>query len=128
MRFYARQFDTRAGGGDNVIIKFEENLNSYFEKGMPVRNGLPTVKYFADLACLSPNYFGDMMKRETGKTPQEHIQNKVLDLAKEEILGSDKPIKEIAFDLGFQYSQHFNQFFKRNVGQTPTQYRKLGVA
>lgn len=128
MRFYDRQFETRTEVNKGAISKFEEELNDYFEKGKTQQQGLPTVKYFAEQVCLSPNYFGDMVKKETGRTPQDYIQDKVLDIAKEEIRGTDKTIKEIAYDLGFQYSQHFNQFFKRNVGQTPTEYRRVGAA
>ncbi len=83
------------------------------------------MKYFADKVCLSPNYFGDLIKKETGKTAQEYIQNKVIDLAKELILGTDKTVTEIAYTLGFQYSQHFNRTFKKHTGVTPSEYRKI---
>ena len=82
------------------------------------------MKYFASECFLSPNYFGDLIKKETGITPQEYIQNKIMDLAKEELLGTEKSVNEIAYGLGFQYSQHFNRYFKRNTGLTPTEYRK----
>jgi AraC-like DNA-binding protein len=94
---------------------------------MPLQKGLPSVKYFAEECFLSPNYFGDLVKKETGRTPQEHIQSKIIDLAKEELLGTEKTINEISDGLGFQYSQHFNRYFKRNVGMTPSQYRKEAV-
>ncbi len=81
------------------------------------------MKYFADKICLSPNYFGDLVKKETGKTAQEYIQDKIISLAKELILGTDKTINEISYELGYQYSQHFNRVFKKNVGQTPKEYR-----
>lgn len=64
------------------------------------------------------------MKKETGLSPQEHIQAKLIGLAKEELLASERPVSEIAYGLGFQYSQHFNRYFKRSVGMSPTQYRK----
>ncbi len=86
--------------------------------------GLPSVKYFADKICLSPNYFGDLIKKETGMSAQEYIQNKIIDLAKSMLLGSEKTISEISYDLGFQYSQHFNRVFKKNTGLTPTAYRR----
>lgn len=86
---------------------------------------MPTVKYFAEKSCLSPNYFGNLIKKETGKTAQEYIQNKLIDTAKEWILSSEKTVSQIAFELGFQYSQHFNRLFKKNVGYTPNEFRKL---
>ena len=83
------------------------------------------MKFFADKVCLSPNYFGDLIKNETGKTAQEYIQDKIIALAKELLLGSEKTICEISYELGYQNSQHFNRIFKKNVGQTPNEYRKL---
>ena len=94
--------------------------------GMTDNLGLPTVKYFADNIHLSPNYFGDLIKKETGKTAQEYIQEKMINVAKEKILGSEKSVSEIAFELGFQYPQHFSRIFKKNVGYTPKEYRTCG--
>ena len=126
-RFYERQFVTRAVANRDVLVKFEDLLDHYFAEGMTRTRGLPTVKYFAEQVCLSPNYFGDLIKKETGKTAQEYIQGKLIETAKEMILGSGKTVSEIAYDLGFQYSQHFNRVFKKNVGYTPNEYRKLQV-
>lgn len=124
MRFYERQFITRDNENHDALTKFEQLLDAYFESDRPERDGLPSVKYFADEICLSPNYFGDMVKKETGKTPQEHIQAKVLELAKENIIGTDQTISQIAYSLGFQYPQHFNRLFKKHVGITPNEYRQ----
>lgn len=125
LRFYERQFITRAEANGTVLSRFENLLDEYFENSSAQTEGLPTVRYFADKVCLSPNYFGDLVKKETGKTPQEYIQNKIIDLAKEMIIGTDKTVSEIAYELGFQYSQHFSRIFKKNVGCTPMEYRKM---
>lgn len=125
MRFYERQFVTRSDSNKDVLTKFESLLDDYFQEGKTQTIGLPTVKYFAEKVFLSPNYFGDLIKKETGKTAQEYIQNKLIDAAKEMIMGTNKTVSEIAYDLGFQYSQHFNRVFKKNVGHTPNEYRKL---
>ena len=127
MRFYERQFITRKAVNTDLLVKFEDELDNYFNTERPVTDGLPSVKYFAERCFLSPNYFGDLVKKETGRTPQEHIQQKIIDLAKDELLGSRKTINEISYRLGFQYSQHFNRYFKREVGMTPTEYRKKTV-
>ena len=127
MRFYNRQFITRAEANKDILTRFETLLDSYFQSGKPQTEGLPTVKYFADQVYLSPNYFGDLIKKETGKTAQEYIQNKIIDAAKEQLIATKKTVSEIAYELGFQYSQHFNRLFKKNVGYTPTEYRKLPV-
>ena len=86
-------------------------------------NGLPTVKYFADKICLSPNYFGDLVKSETGKTAREHIHLKIIEMAKNALLEPDASMKQIADMLGFQYPQHFLRFFKKETGLTPKEYR-----
>lgn len=123
MRFYERQFITRATANKDVLTKFEEELDWYFQSQLPQEQGLPTVKYFADRACLSPNYFGDLVKKETGRTAQEYIQDKLINIAKEEILSQTRNISEIAYRLGFQYPQHFTRIFKKRVGCTPGEYR-----
>lgn len=127
MRFYERQFTTRSEVNKDILVRFEQLLDAYFEDEQLRREGLPTVKYFADKVCLSPNYFGDLIKKETGKTAQENIQNKIISLAKDQILGTDKTVSQIAYELGFQYSQHFNRIFKKSVGHTPNEYRRLHV-
>ena len=88
MRFYERQFITRGKTNRDVLTRFENLLDEYFESTLAEQDGLPTVKYFADKLCLSSNYFGDMFKKETGKSPQEYIQEKVIELAKERISGT----------------------------------------
>ncbi len=124
MRFYERQFTTRSAMNNDILTKFEDMLDYYFMHNS-ASEGLPTVRYFADKICLSPNYFGDLIKKETGKTAQEYIQCRIIDLAKEMLLGTGKTISEIAYNLGFQYPQHFNRAFKKKVGYTPNEYRKL---
>lgn len=124
MRFYERQFITRSDADRDSLTRFEQLLNDYFQNNISLQEGLPSVKYFADKICLSPNYFGDMIKKETGKTPQEHIQNKVISLAKSHILETNETISQIAYSLGFQYPQHLSRLFKKKVGCTPNEYRQ----
>jgi len=123
MRFYERQFITREDMNHDALTRFERLLNDYWDSGMAKQHGLPTVKYFADKICLSPNYFGDLVKSETGKTAQEYIQLKIVEMAKNAMLTPVLNIKQIADMLGFQQPQHFLRFFKREVGCTPKEYR-----
>lgn len=124
LRFYDRQFTTRAETNKDVLVRFERLLDEYLQSDLLRQEGLPTVRYFAEKICLSPNYFGDLIKKETGKTAQENIQDRIISLAKEWILGTNKTVSQIAYDLGFQYSQHFSRIFKKTVGCTPNEYRK----
>lgn len=126
MRFYERQFITRSVANSDILARFESLLDNYFEGNYATTHGLPTVKYMADKLCLSPNYFGDLLKKETGKSPQEYIQLKVLELGKQRLTMSKTPLSEVAYSLGFQYPQHFTRLFKRAMGVTPSEYR-LGV-
>ena len=129
MRFYERQFITRGKTNRDVLTRFENLLDEYFESTLAEQDGLPTVKYFADKLCLSSNYFGDMFKKETGKSPQEYIQDKVIELAKERISGTADTVSQIAYSLGFQYPQHFCRLFKKRVGYTPSEYRaQIGLS
>lgn len=123
MRFYERQFITREEMNNDVLARFEQLLDKYLDSGLAIERGIPTVKYFADKICLSPNYFGDLVKAETGKTAQEYIQLKMIEVAKESILDPEKNIKQIAESLGFQHPQHFVRFFKRQEGCTPKEFR-----
>lgn len=123
LRFYDRQFYTRNKQNSNVLQKFEHELTAYFQSGDAQRMGLPSVRYFADKACLSPSYFGDLIKKETGKTAQEYIRLKVIDRSKQYLLGTGQSISQIANLLGFQYPQHFIRMFKKHTGYTPNAYR-----
>lgn len=127
-RFYDRQFITRENVNKGILENFEELLNSYFSSDKPDILGLPSVAYFADELNLSANYFGDLIKKETGKSAQEYVQNKIIDTAKDKLFSSNKTINEIAYELGFKYSQHFSRLFKQHVGYSPNEYRKLHMS
>ena len=124
-RFYDRQFITRKHVNKGILSKFEDILNNYFSSDKPVMIGLPSVAFCADELHLSANYFGDLIKKETGASAQEYIQTKLIDVAKERIFDMDKSINEVAYDLGFKYPQHFNRLFKKKLGMTPNEYRSL---
>ncbi|AIM37076.1 transcriptional regulator [Sphingobacterium sp. ML3W] len=124
-RFYDRQFVTRDHSNKGVLEKFEDLLMAYFSENKASTKGLPTVAYFAWELNLSANYFGDLIKSETGITAQEYIQTKVIDLAKQRIFDHDKSISQIAYELGFSYPQHFTRLFKQKVGMSPTEYRTV---
>jgi len=122
-RFYERQFITRSHVNKDVLVRFERVLDEYFISEKPLELGLPTVHYCADKLFLSSNYLGDLLKKETGKSALEHIQLKLIDVAKEKIYDPNKSISEIAYELGFKYPQHFTRMFKKNTGFSPNEFR-----
>ncbi|MBC6993740.1 helix-turn-helix transcriptional regulator [Neolewinella lacunae] len=126
VRFYDRQFITRSNVNQGVLAKFEALLNGYFRSGLAEETGLPAVSYFADQLHLSANYFGDLVKKETGKSPQDHLQLKLITVAKEQLFDPNKSIAEVAYGLGFKYPQHFTRLFKKIVGVTPGEFRAVG--
>ncbi|MBD5312572.1 MAG: helix-turn-helix transcriptional regulator [Bacteroides sp.] len=123
LRFYERQFITREAAHSDVLARFEELIDNYINSSRPLTEGLPTVRWCASQLCLSPNYFGDLIKKETGRNAKEYIQSKIIELAKERLLAQSKSISEIAYSLGFQYPQHFTRLFRNIVGISPKQYR-----
>lgn len=125
LRFYDRQFVTRDHVNGGVLEKFESLLNNYFHTDKPQTIGIPSVAYCADELNLSANYFGDLIKKETGKTAQEYIQKKIIELAKDKIFDPGKTVSQIAYELGFKYPQHFARLFKQRVGYSPVEFRSL---
>ena len=124
-RFYDRQFITRNDAHKGILARFEHLLNEYYRGPKPQQLGLPSVAYCAGELHISPSYFGDLIKKETGNTAQEYIQWKVIDVAKTRIFDESKSVSQIAYELGFKYPQHFYRLFKQRVGHTPNEYRVL---
>jgi AraC-like DNA-binding protein len=125
LRFYDRQFITREKVNGDVLADFERILNTYFTEGAARNEGFPSVTRMADELHFSVGYFGDLIKKETGQTAQQYIQNKIIHLAKEALLGTDLPVSEIALNLGFEYPQHFTRMFKKVTGKSPSEFRMI---
>ncbi len=125
--FYERQFTTRSKANLDVLARFESLMNEYYSSDKPKLHGLPSVQYFADEICLSPNYFGDLIKRETGNSAQEYIHMAIVEKAKELLAENVMNVSEIAYSLGFNYPHHLNRVFKKITGITPGEYRRNSV-
>ena len=123
IRFYDRQFITRENTNHDILTRFESLLDDYFASDAPVQSGMPSVQYCAGKLCLSPNYLGDLLRKETGMSALKHIQQKTLDIARERMSDTSKSIGEISYELGFPYPQHFSRWFKKMTGYTPNGYR-----
>ena len=124
-RFYDRQFYTRSNLNLDFVSKFEKLLKRYYQKNEVEEKGLPTVQYLAKHLNFSSNYLSDLLKKETGKTAQEHIHLFIIEQAKNKLLNSKSSISEIGYALGFEYPQHFSNLFKLKTGISPSEYRSL---
>lgn len=120
-RFYFRQYKEMVAEGSDILSRFQQVLSDYYSRGMQKKNGLPSVKYCASELCLSPGYFGDIIRDALGESPKDYIRGFVVMRAKNLIL-SGKNIDRVAEELGFEYPQHFTRMFKNATGQTPRQF------
>lgn len=124
-RYYGRQFITRKNSNRDVLAQVERALQEYFASDKLKEKGLPSVSYLAGKVNLSPNYLSDLLKKETGMNAKDKIHHFLIEEAKNILLGSNKSISEIAYDLGFEYPQYFSKLFKQKTGSTPQEYRNL---
>ena len=124
LRCYDRQFKSRHKQNYQIAEQFLQNVNLYLNNGLAKKMGPPSISYFADLACTSPGYFSDIIKRETGVNIKKYIQYKIVEVAKQMLTADSRPITEIAEWLGFKYPQHFTRLFKHETGMSPRDYRK----
>jgi AraC-like DNA-binding protein len=124
-RFYERQFITRKKSNHELLERFEKILSSYFESGKLLENGIPSVSFIAENLNISPNYLGSLLRIHTRQNTQQHIQNKLIDRAKECLSTTTMSVSEIAYELGFEHPQSFNKLFKQKTNQTPLQFRQM---
>ncbi|GAB3558208.1 helix-turn-helix domain-containing protein [Spirosoma fluminis] len=122
-RFYNRQFITRKQASNDLLIRVEELLTRYFNSEAVQKSGLPTVQYIADQLNLSPSYLSDSLRALTGQSTQQHIQNKLIDKAKEVLSTTSMSVSEIAYQLGFEYPQSFSKLFKNKTNVSPLEFR-----
>ena len=125
LRFYERQFNTRSSQSKDIVSQFEKDLKTWFTSKQNLESGLPTIQYFAEKVHLSQHYFSDLLKKETGRTPKDHINDFVIEKAKNLLLASEDTVSKIAYDLGFNYPHYFTRLFKSKTGHTPVEYRRM---
>lgn len=123
MRFYERQFISRKNENNKIMEQLTYLLEEYLLSGKSQQYGLPTVAWCADNLHLSPNYFGDLVKKYSGRSAQEFIKSTIVDYAKLLLANNSYQVNEIAYKLGFKYPQHFSRLFKHIEGISPSQYR-----
>ncbi|WNJ18779.1 helix-turn-helix transcriptional regulator [Pontibacter sp. G13] len=127
-RFYERQFNTRTAQNQDVVSQMEKILIDYYDSGKIEEEGAPSIKYCAEQVHLSPSYLSDLLKKETGRTAKDHINDFLVDKAKTLLLGSNDSVSEIAYALGFNYPHYFSRLFKTKTGMTPLKYRGMASA
>lgn len=123
-RFYNRQFLTRKAINNDLLVQLEAILNNYFNTETALNKGLPSVQNIANEVNLSPSYLSDLLRNATGQNAQQYIQNHLIERAKELLSTTNLSVGEIAYQLGFEYSQSFSKLFKKNTKQTPLEYRQ----
>lgn len=124
LRFYDRQFASRKHDKKNIQSRLDAILEDFFAKDKGIEDGIPSVRFCASCLHLSPNYFGDRIKKETGRSAQEYIHDFIVNKAKAHLISTSMSISEIAYHLGFNYPHHFTRLFKRKSGHTPSEYRE----
>lgn len=123
-RFYERQFDTQHKTNNDMLARLNTMLDNYLSSGLPEQKGQPTVAWCAAQFHWSPNYFGDVVKRELHITALEYVQGKIIDAAKAMLTHTSMSVTEIAQQLGFTYPNHFTRLFHKKVGVSPTEYKR----
>ena len=123
-RFYERQFITRKAVNNDLLSKIDQLLNAYLDDAETQRNGLITVEYLANKLNISANYLSDMLRSLTGQNAQQHIHNKIIEVAKEKLLTTNLSVSEIAYELGFEQPQSLNRLFKKKTEISPLKYRQ----
>jgi AraC family transcriptional activator of pobA len=122
-RFYQRQFITRDKSSHDILLKLEDLLQKYFSSDVLAKQGLPSVSYIADQLNISPGYLSGLLKSLTGLNTQQHLHNKLIELAKEKLSTTNLTISEIAYELGFEHLQSFSKLFKTKTNFTPMEFR-----
>lgn len=123
-RFYERQFITRKNHNHQLLARFDEIINEYFDTGAPSQQGLLTVQYIASQMNISANYLSDLLRIHTGQNTQQHIHERLIAKAKEKLATTSLSVSEIAFALGFEHSQSFSTLFKKKTNVSPAQFRQ----
>ncbi|MFC4209901.1 helix-turn-helix domain-containing protein [Pedobacter petrophilus] len=124
-RFYERQFLTRKKSSHELLERFEKVIAQYFENGKLSENGIPHVTDVAKQLNISPNYLGTLLRLQTQQNTQQHIQNKLINYAKERLSTTKLSVSEIAYELGFEHPQSFSKLFKSKTNLSPLEFRQL---
>ncbi len=103
---------------NQLLHLFKQLLNKHY-------TSMHMVSDYASKLNVTADYLNKTVKSITGKSAKDHIQSKIIIEAKRSLLFSEISSKELAYELGFEESAHFNNFFKKITAQTPSEFRVL---
>ena len=101
---------------NHLLRSFKKHLNKHYATKHMVSD-------YADMLAVTSDYLNKTVKSITGKSAKDHIQSKLITEAKRILLFSSLSNKELSYELGFDEAAHFNNFFKKTTGLTPTEFR-----
>ena len=107
-------------GDHNISQKFSQLVEKNFRE-------LHSVSDYADLLNISPKSLSKQLTKRSGVSPLELIRERIILEAKRELHYTDKSVKEIAYDLGFEDPAYFNRFFKKAARITPSIFKKSQI-
>lgn len=123
-RFYKRQFITRKAINNDLLLRLEEILDTYFADEMALSQGIPTVHFLSEKLNISPSYLSDILRSLTGQNAQQHIHQKLIEKAKEKLSTTSLSVSEVAYELGFEHPQSFSKLFKTKTSQSPLEFKR----
>jgi AraC family transcriptional activator of pobA len=123
-RFYERQFITRKNNNHQLLEKFEQVVDRYFNAADNSPRNLISVQDVAAQMNLSANYLSDLLRVHTGQNTQQHLHEKLIQKAKEKLSTTRLSVSEIAHSLGFEHAQSFSTLFKKKTDMSPLEFRQ----
>lgn len=102
---------------DERLAKVLEYANKHLYEDIDISN-------LANIACINKFYLIRLFKQEFGMSPMRYITKRRMERSQLLLLTSDKPVKEVAYAMGFNDHSYFIRQFKKIVGITPLEYRR----
>lgn len=117
-RLYKAQ--TMAGAAESIQMDLVREYNFLVEQHFKTKH---TVAEYADMLHKSPKTISNLFSRLGAKTPLQLIQERKMLEARRLLRYTDLPVKEIAYELGYEDLQTFSRFFKAQEGVSPSEFR-----
>lgn len=105
---------------ENTAPFILQNLKNFIEQNFKTKH---SASDYADLLNISPKALAKITKNHFNKTLTNLIAERIIIEAKRELYLTNKPVKEIAYELGYDDEHYFSRFFKTNAEVSPQMYR-----